>query len=151
MTEPKTLDERQETYMVSMIAVGGSCVDLSDALGCADCPKFNQECDGFNDNLEAQKEWLRKYELQKQGKLTFGDLAVGECFVCVEKSGTPMFIVKKKGSDHIYSLDPHKAATLEEILVLTAMLCGTALFVLAAKTWQNHIYVRDPSKVNYGD
>jgi hypothetical protein len=49
--------------------------------------------------IEWATEWLRKHELQKAGKLTFGDLAVGEVFMLV---GVNALAVCKKCGDHTY-------------------------------------------------
>ena len=56
-----------------------------------------------------------------------------------------------RGGMYIYQLDPQNGVTLEEVLTLAVMLTGTALFVIAGKTWQNHIYTRNTGNVDYGN
>jgi hypothetical protein len=51
-----------------------------------------------------------------------------------------------RGGMYIHGLRPQDGVKLEEVLVLGVMLCGSALFVLAGKTWQNHIYARRPQE-----
>ncbi len=90
------LDKRQEECVRGLLAGEHD-------LDCDDCPgefMCGREGHGLCNDEEALKEWLRKKKLQDEGKLTFGDLAVGECFMIV---GQGQLAVCKKEVDEKYS------------------------------------------------
>ncbi len=81
------LDKRQEECVRELLEDYCGCRSIDEDgrqftdKYCDNCPKHLTRCNGFSQDDEALTEWLRKAELQKAGKLTFGDLAVGEVFV----------------------------------------------------------------------